>query len=280
MMTFTYKSQGFERDDIELVKMFLSQFKDEDGRSYALKARPDLADRKTKAVEAIAVAEDEHTLAIEHTYIQPFEGQKSDDIPFLTVFEQFREDPSLKIANRFIDVLVPAFAIPKGIKWEDVANQVRQWFVDAASKFPLEGETKYSIPGCGFDLNVVVHTFELPETGGVLVVGRILPSGDSFDAVLDKALAQKVPKLVATPADKHILLLEDGGTAIGFAKIGMGLDAKVEKLQDLKKVDAVWTVHTMEWKSRGNALFVRVWPGWARQRFWIEDERFSKPKPA
>jgi len=111
----------------------------------------------------------------------------------------------------------------------------------------------------------------------VLVVGRILPSGEPFDAVLDKAIAQKVPKLVATPADEHILLLEDGGVAIGFAKIGMGLDARVEKLQDLKKVDAVWTVHTMEWKSKGNALFFRVWPGWTKERFWIEDERF-KPK--
>lgn len=278
MPTHTYtSSQEFERDDIELVKMFLSQFKDNDGRTYTLKARPDAEERKTKAVEAITVAENGRTLAIEHTYIQPFEGQKSDDVPFLTVFEQLRTDPSLKIPNRFIDVLVPAFAIPKGVDWSDVAKQVRKWFVETASKFPTEGETKYSIPGCGFELGVIVQTFELPETDGVLVVGRILPGGDPFDAVLDKALNQKVPKLVATPADKHILLLEDGGVAIGFAKIGMGLDARVEKLQELKNVDAVWTIHTMEWKSRGHAMFVRVWPGWTGQRFWIDDERF-KPK--
>jgi hypothetical protein len=277
MPTFTYTSGAFERDDIELVKMFLSQFKDAEGRSYTLKARPDVEERKEKAIEAIAVADDGHTLAVEHTYIQPFEGQRSDDIPFLKVFEQLRTDGSLKIASRFIDVLVPAFAIPKGVEWEDVAKKVRQWFVDTANTFPLEGETKYSIPGCEFELNVVVQTFELPETDGVLVVSRILPSGEPFDAVLDKALVQKVPKLVATPADKHILLLEDGGVAIGFAKIGMGLDSRLEKLQDLKKVDAVWTVHTMEWKSKGNALFVRVWPGWTKERFWIEDDRF-KPK--
>jgi hypothetical protein len=278
MNTYTFSSQSFERDDIELVKMFLSQFKNDDGQSYTLKARPDVEERKAKAVEAIAVAEDGHTLAIEHTYIEPFEGQKSDDAPFLTAFEHLRKDPPLRIPNRFIDVLVPAFAVKKGVDWDDVAKQVRRWFVDTASKFPSDGEAKYSIPGCGFELDVVVQTFELPETDGVLVVGRILPSGDPFDAVLGKALAQKVPKLVATPADKHILLLEDGGTAIGFAKIGMGLDARVEKFQDLKKVDAVWVIHTMEWKSKGDAMFVRVWPGWTGQRFWIDDERFSKPK--
>jgi len=276
--TYTYTSQGFERDDIELVKMFLSQFKGDDGKSYTLKTRPDVEDRKAKAVEAIAVADNGQTLAIEHTYIQPFEGQKADDVPFLTVFEQLRKDPPVKIPNRFIDVLVPAFAIPKGVKWADVAKQVRQWFADTATKFPVAGENKYAIPGCGFDLNVVVQTFELPESDGVPLVSRILPSGYLFDDVLDKALAQKVLKLVATLADKRILLLEDGGTAIGFAKIGMGLDARLEKLQDLKKVDAVWTVHTMEWKSTGQAMFVRVWPKWTGERFWIEDERFSKPK--
>jgi hypothetical protein len=278
MNTYTYTSAGFERDDIELVRMFLSQFKDDDGRSYRLKTRPDVEERNAKAVVAIAIADDGHTLAVEQTYVQPFEGQKSDDVPFLKVFEQLRKDPSLRIPNQFIDVLAPAFAIPKGLKWEDVAKQVRQWFVDTASKFPAEGETKYSIPGCGFELNVVVQTYGLPETDGVLVTVRILPDGNPFDAVLDKALAQKVPKLVATAADKHILLLEDGGTAIGFSQIGKGLDARVEKLQELKNVNAVWTIHTMEWKSKGHAMFFRVWPGWTGQRFWIVDERFSNSK--
>src|SRR5580704_3255444 len=107
MNTYTFSSQSFERDDIELVKMFLSQFKDDDGKSYTLKTRPDVEERTAKAVEAIAVADNGHTLAIEHTYIQPFEGQKADDVPFLTVFEQLRNDPSLRSPNKFIDVLVP-----------------------------------------------------------------------------------------------------------------------------------------------------------------------------
>jgi hypothetical protein len=277
MNTYTYNSEGFERDDIELVKMFLSQFKD-DGKPYAIKTRPELEEHKAKAVEAVAITENGRTLAIEHTYIEPFQGQRTDDIPFLTAFEHLQKNPSLKLPNRFIDIFVPAFAVQKGPDWKDVAARVRQWFVETAKNFPAEGYTTYSIPGCGFELNVQVETFELPDSDGVLVVGRILPGGNPFDAVLDKAVAQKVPKLIATPADKHILLLEDGGTAIGFAKIGMGLDARVEKFQELKKVDAVWAIHTMEWKSKGHVLFVRVWPGGIGERFWINDQRFSKPE--
>jgi hypothetical protein len=274
--TFDYAAETFERDDIELVKMFLSQFKDEDG-NYKLEARPDVVERNEKAIEAIAVSETGRRLAIEHTYIQPFEGQMADNVPFLTVFEQFRTDSSLAIANRFIDVLVPAFAVPKGVDWEDVAKKVRAWFMDTRDAIPIEGETQYTIPDLGFDLTVTVQTFALPETNGVLVVGRILPSGEPFNSVLRKALAAKVPKLVATVADKHILLFEDGGTAIGFAKIAKGIDENVETLPDLKKVDAVWSIHTMEWKSKGNALFFRVWPGWTGERFWIKDLRFVKP---
>ncbi|HXW17402.1 MAG TPA: hypothetical protein VEJ39_03825 [Candidatus Acidoferrales bacterium] len=274
--THEYNSEAFERDDIELVKMFLSQFKDDDGNSYFLAARPDIEERTSKAVEAIAISPNGRTLAIEHTFIQPFEGQRSDDVPFLAVFEGLRNDASLRIPNRFIDVFVPAFAVPKGVDWSDIAKRVREWFTNTANTFPSEGECKYAIPNCGFELNVVVQTLELDGSDGIVLAGRILPSGDQFDAVLDKAITQKVPKLVATPAAKHILLLEDGGVSTGFAKVGKGLDARTGTFEDLKKVDAVWIVYTMEWKSRGNAMFVRVWPKGVGPRFWIHDARFSQ----
>ena len=278
--THSYDSSvPFERDDIELVKMFLSQFKDEDGNSYKLEVRPDVVERKAKAIEAIAVTDNGRRLAIEHTYIQPFEGQMSDNAPFLTVFEQFRTDSSLRIPNRFIDVLVPAFAVPKGVDWKEVAKKAREWFIKQRDSFPADGEKEYTIPGVGFELKVVVQTFDLPGTEGVLVTGRILPSGSPFDDVLRKALRQKVPKLVTTDADKHILLLQDGGTAIGFAQIGRGLEENIKSLPELKKVDEVWVVHTMAWKSNGDALFFRVWPGWMGHRFWIKDKRFANPNP-
>jgi hypothetical protein len=269
-------SSAFERDDIELVKLFLSQYKDGEGNSYTLETRPDITQRKQKAVEAIAVDKNGHHLAIEHTLIQPFEGQRSDDVPFLTVFEQLRTDSSLRLPNRFIDVLVPAFAVPKGLEWKDVAPKVREWFVNARTSFPADGESWHTIPNVGFELKVLVQTMDLPETEGTVVVGRLLPAGEPFAKVLCKALSDKVPKLAATPADKRILLFEDGGVAIGFTKITTGIDASVDEFSALKRIDAVWTVHTMGWKSSGDALFCHVWPGGVKERFWVKDERFFK----
>jgi hypothetical protein len=270
------ESAAFKRDDIELVKLFLSQYKDPEGDSYTVQSRPEETERKAKAIEAIAVTENGKRLGIEHTAIHPFAGKKSDDVPFVTVFEQLRTEPSFRIPNRFIDVLVPTGAIPKGVEWKELTPKVREWFMKAVHKFPMEGETDHDIPDLGFPLKVHVHTFALPETDGVTVVGRMLPPGDPFAEVLQKALTTKVPKLAGTGADRRILLLEDEGVAIGFTKITEGIDARVKDLPDLKNVDEVWCVHTMGWKSNGDALFCHIWPGGVKERFWIKDERFKK----
>ena len=270
----------FERDDIELVKLFLSQYKDSDGNFFNVTARPDTVERKEKAIEAIAQDKHGHRLAIEHTLLQPFEGKMADDVPFTTVFERLRKDESLLLPDRFIDVLVPTFAIPTGVKWEEVGVKVYEWFKNARQSFPLDGESEHSIPSLGFELKVLVQTMKIPGTKGVVVVGRILPANKPFIDVLQKALGDKVPKLVATPAEKHILLLEDNGVAIGFVKVTTGIDTSVDALPDLKKVSEVWIAHTMGWKTSGDVLFVRIWRGSVTERFWIKDERFSDKKPA
>jgi hypothetical protein len=272
--------KDFERDDIELVKLFLSQYKDSDGNFFNVTARPDTVERKEKAIEAIAENKHGHRLAVEHTLIQPFEGKMADDVPFTTVFEQLRNDESLRLPNRFIDVLAPTFAIPTGVKWEDVGVKVYEWFKGARQSFPGDGESQYAIPNLGFELKVLVQTMEIPGTDGVVVVGRILPVNKPFIDVLQKALATKVPKLVATPAEKHILLLEDNGVAIGFVEVTTGIDSSVDALPDLKKVSEVWIAHTMGWKTSGDVLFVHIWRGGVKERFWVKDERFSDKKPA
>jgi hypothetical protein len=273
--TITYNSSSFESDDIELVKMFLAGFKDDDGRTYELKSRPDTTERKEKAIEAIAASKDGHNVAIEHTYIQPFEGERADAVPFQVVFEQLRTDSELCLPNRFVNVIVPAFAVGKGVDWKEVAQKVRDWFLKVRDSFPKEGERWYTIPDVGLKLDVLVQTFDLPDTNGALLASRMLPAGDPFGPVLRTALEQKVPKLIATPANSHILLFEDGGTAIGYSRIARGLDDYASALPDIKKLTSVWAIHTMEWKSKGHAIFVRVWPGWTGQRFWILDERFG-----
>jgi hypothetical protein len=268
----------FERDDIELVKLFLSRFKDRENNSYKIESRPDATEHNAKAIDCIALAENGTRLGIEHTSIHPFEGKKADDVPFLAVFEQLGTDLSLRVPNRFTEIYVPVSAVPKGVVWKDVGPKVRDWLRASKDTFLPEGNSRHLVPGLGFKLEVVVQTMVLPDSDGRVIVGRQTPPGDPLTSVLKKALATKVPKLVATLADKRILLLEDEGVSIGFTKVIQLLDETVHALSDLTRIDAVWCVHTMSWKSSGALFFFHIWPGGVQERFTITDPRFSEKK--
>lgn len=271
---------GFERDDIELVKLFLGEYNDADGSSYNLKVRPEIVERNAKAVEAVAVDERGHCLAIEHTLVLPFEGKKADDVPFQTVFGPLRRDKSLLVPNRLILVQCPALSIPKGrgIDWNDVGQKVRNWFRVARETFPADGESRYAIPEVGFELRVTVETMDIPGIDGVVVASRTLPDGKPFIDVLRRSLRNKVPKLVKTPADKHILLLEDEGFSIRVDRLIQGINSSIGELAALKELDEVWVAYTGDWKISGNVLFCKVWPDGVGERFPILDKRFSGQK--
>jgi len=276
------KSPTFERDDIQLVKLFLGGYKDPAGIRYLLVERPDTVERTGKAIEAVAVDKHSHRLAVEHTVVQAFEGKRDDDVPFLTAFERLRLDKSLLMSNRFIDVACPTFAIPKGKRtvWKEVGEKVDAWFISARNELPTDGQRWHAIPHLGFNLNVLVQTRDLPGTEGVIVVSRILPSDRPFIDALRTALHNKVPKLVGTLADNHILLLEDEGVAIGFSQITKGVESSVEGLPELNKVDELWLVKTMGWKTSGHLFYSQVWPGGVTQRFKVADVRYSSRKAA
>jgi hypothetical protein len=271
--------ENFERDDIELVKLFLTYYKDAQGNSYDLTARPDKFERKEKAVEALAKDKDGHVLAIEHTLIQAFEGQKADDPRFEAVFEPLQKDESLRVPERLIEVFPPAFSVPTGVDWNEIEQRVYEWFKESREKFPKEGDSEHDIPGLPFGLKVLVQTMEVPGSKGFVGAGRIRPKDRPFIDVLRKALTTKVPKLVATPADKRILLLEHQGTSVGFTEVTRGIDSMVDALPELNMVDEVWVVHSMGWKTSGFLIFVYVWPGGVKNKFSLKDERFSVKKP-
>ena len=148
------------REDIQLVRLFLSLYQDSAGNSYRLAERPDVVERNAPAIEAVACDAHGHRLAVEHTLIQPFDGQKSDDLPFLKGFERLRLDDSLRVPDRLIEVIPPAFAIPRGFDWDTVGRTVHDWFRDARLTFG-NGESWHTIPDLPFKLDVLVQTMDI-----------------------------------------------------------------------------------------------------------------------
>jgi hypothetical protein len=258
------------RRDERLIDLFLRGYNDRAGNSYRLAERPDQVERGRPAVDCIAVNERGERLAIEHTLVEPFEGQKADDQPFLTVFEQLHHSPELTVPNVLIDILVPVGAITKGVDWKRVGQGVLEWFRDIRLKIPI-GESDHKIPGLELDLAAHIEAMELPDSPGVLVVGRLWPKDKLFSDVLRKALAAKLPKLVAVPESRRILLVEDASMVLGLTVFAREIDAAREGFPELAQVDSVWLAHTPVWDSEKIVWFIHIWPNGVKERFTMRD---------
>lgn len=258
------------RRDERLIDLFLSGYRDRAGNSYRLVERPDRVERGRPAIDCVAVNERGDNLAIEHTLVEPFEGQKAGDQPFLAAFERLHHSPELTVPNLLIDVLVPVSAVPKGVDWNRVGQRVLEWFREARLKIPL-GESGHRIPGLDFELTVRVDAMEIPDTPGLVVVGRLWPKDKSFSDVLRRALAAKLPKLVATPAKGHILLVEDASMVLGLTVFAREIDDARPSFEELARVDSVWLAHTPVWDSEKVVWFFHVWPDGVRERFRMQD---------
>ncbi len=69
--------------DKRLIELFVEEFGVWAGTTYVIARWPDLETRDAKAVDAIARDSGGHDLAIEHTLLQPFAGDRADTVPFL-----------------------------------------------------------------------------------------------------------------------------------------------------------------------------------------------------
>ena len=112
------------RRDERLIDLFLRGYKDREANLYGLAERPDHVERGRLAIDCIAVNERGDRLAIEHTLVEPFQGQKADDQPFLAVFNRLHHSQELAVPNLLIDILVPVGAIPRGVNWNDIGERV------------------------------------------------------------------------------------------------------------------------------------------------------------
>ncbi len=272
---FRVLGQSVRRDE-QLIRMFLRGYKDRAGRTYRLAEQPDRAEREKPAIDCVAVSEDGERLGIEHTLVEPFEGQKADDQPFLAVFERLHRAPDLTVPDLLIDILVQVGAVPKGVDWKQAGERVLEWFRDVRLKLPV-GESEHKVPGLGFDFTAQIEVMRVPDSPGVLVVGRIWPKEKPFAVVLRKALAAKLPKLVAANADKRILLVEDASMVLGLTIFAREFDAARDAFPKLANVEAIWLAHTPLWESEKVVWFFRIWPGGVSERFKIEGEAPVRP---
>ena len=217
-------------------------------------------EKQDGTVEVIATGRDGATLALEHTLIQPFVGEKFDSEAFMKAFGRIEKNPLLVLPERNLDVIIPVHAIPKGFVWDEVRRDLLVWLLVNHVGAPMDGEAAYTVPVAAdskngpLALTVTLRTMSLPGMAGNCLISRDKMPGD-LEAIVDKALRTKIPKLAETSADKRILLLERDQIGLADSAIYREIVRLAPKFPDLAKVDEIWFANTAILASEGWVYF-------------------------
>ncbi len=211
------------------ISLFVKAY--EDGLwADALHVQPDKIEKTRPAVDWLAKRKsDGKTLAIEHTIIEPFVGEKADFADFKTAFLAIEGDTSLPVGGRYIRVFVPVGALQnqrKNLTRDAIVQSVHRWIKSNRLVLP-DGTSKHRCAITGiprtplFNITLKVTVVPLPQGVGPAAETGILhvrrqPVEDSLDKVIEKALRKKLSKLVNTKAVKRIYGTAFGGTYVRF----------------------------------------------------------------
>jgi hypothetical protein len=239
--------------------MFLSEC--ENGAWKA--AVPDwVEERMDGAVEVVAKRADHKQLAIEHTIVQPFVGEKKDSNIFMQAFGRIEKNADLTLPGRDLTVVIPVAAIPLGYKWEDVGADLLAWLKANHHLAPKEGESRHIVRVAAssklgpLSLEIKLQTTHLPNHPGMTVISRG-PMPKNLGEIVEKALTDKLPKLVKTVADKRVLLIEREHISLGDTQIMQEIGKLEPGFPILKDVDEIWIVETSIWASEDHVYFRR-----------------------
>jgi hypothetical protein len=245
--------------DQQLVSNFLLAFNQQYGASFKIVRWPDADNRQTPAVEAVASDVGGETIAIEHTLVQPFDGERKDTDRFMKVFGRLEGCAELIKPGYNVDVIAKVGAIPTDVKWEVVAEQVHKHL---EKRIPglSDGTTVEAITSLPFDLSITLGIWShAPAEEDHVWISRY-EGPNTLKQVVQTALERKLPKLVAEKANRRILLLEQADVAHGHADIRRAIDALSPDFPKLAQVDEIWLAITSCWDREDVLFFCELSP--------------------
>ncbi len=253
------------KTDQRIVEVFvlneLSRTRDE---AFTITARPDQTERRREAVEAIATGKSGRTIAIEHTLLQDFPGERGDATRLRAAIAPLEQDPSIRLERADLLIVVEPFAVPDGVDWAGIPGSISAHLAPAKDSLP-EGWSRHVVRYAGIDLTLEIErTAEnLPGVPGVVFVARSWP-GTPLAEIVEIALKRKLGKLVATDADARILLLERLAIPMGCPpqRVGEAIEVLRPNYPALEQIDEVWVAYTQAWE-REDVVWYRV--AWQRR---------------
>ncbi|MGA9885161.1 MAG: hypothetical protein WBQ34_15710 [Candidatus Acidiferrales bacterium] len=266
------------RKERTLIQLFLSAYERDAWRDCALDWLEDVQD---SAVELRATKRDGTTLALEHTLIQPFVGEKFDSKWFERVFSRIEMNPALVIPERNVDVTVPVKALPPRHNWDSIGDDLLDWLIANSTEFPKGRSDHKVVVGHSSkhgvtELPVTIHIDWAPGSRGNCLISRCRLPQD-LGGNVEKALRTKLPKLVRTPANKRILLFERDQICLGDMEILAEIEKHRGSFPDLSRIDEIWLANTAVYQSEGWVCFSLVdWRGLVESMIFENDALKSR----
>jgi hypothetical protein len=250
-----------------LIKLFLSAY-EHGSWADAATSKPDAVERRKPAVDQVATRKsDAKTLAIEHTIIEPFVGDKEDFASFRQAFLAIEEDESLLVPGRWIQVFVPVGTLymrPQELR-RTIVKSVHRWIGLHRLILP-DGESRHTCPITEiagrppFDITLAIKA-EVLQGGPIAERGslhiRRQEVGNSFGNVVEKTLEKKLPKLVNTAVEKRILMLERQHMNLSLQRMLEEIEQRRRSFPDLARVDEIWIVETIFYGTAFGGTYLR-----------------------
>jgi hypothetical protein len=247
------------------IKLFLSAY-EKGAWADADQQKADAVDRKNPAVDMVAKRKsDGMTLAIEHTIIEPFVKEKEDYASFSEAdFFGIEKDQSLVVPGIWIEVSVPVGTSrnqPPAAR-RAIVQSVHDWVKSNRLVLPKGGSQQRcpingapaNTPG-EITLTVRVTPLGCGESGAVQV--RRQQIDNNLGDVVEKALKKKLPKLVNTPADRRILMLERQHMNLLPGSMLAEIERRRASFPELAKVDEVWIIETILYGTAFGGTYLR-----------------------
>lgn len=246
------------RDEQVFIKLFVSAYENFAWAGAEIDA---LDEKKDGAIDALITRADGQTMAIEHTLIEPFVGDKRDFAMFERAFLKIEGDKSLAVPDAGIIVYIPVGLLDgkRSAKRKVIVESIHSWIMNNRLNL-RDGKHQYQcvVPGMPpVTLTIDRKAFVRPHPGSVLV--RRQQVTNDLDKVIERALQNKLQKLVNTKADRHVLFLERDQFTFHPDLIFTELDRQRTSFPLLEKVDEIWHVETIFYKQGGHVyLELRV----------------------
>jgi hypothetical protein len=250
------------------IKLFLSVY-DNGAWADADLVKPGAVERRSAAIDQVATRRsDGKTLAIEHTIIEPFLHEKADFAEFSKAnFLSIEKDQSLPVPGLWFEVFVPVGLLrdqSPAVRGAMVQS-IHAWLKANRSNL-VEGMAEHSCAITGAAGNVPtsiqltvrvvrLRSAVIAETGIVHI--RRQQTSNSLSDVIEKALNRKLPKLIHSAADKHILLLERQHMNLLPKSILAEIDRQRESFPELANVSEIWIIETILYDTAFGGTYLR-----------------------